>query len=195
MLYQIENTEFHGKAMVATQDIQPGPEGFTILKEDAILRMPPAGTNGDMSGTPPSILDKFDPQIWTDWFIFRQQPIEVKSKILDMYHEMDCRHAVWLRNYLDKKKEELQQQRHADDGDDEGEEKLDSCQNDHDHSDEEFSKLILDHVDEFIRFTMVCLFNSKPEGMDGFLFAQFGSHPLTILLTRIYRSFVSIQLI
>ena len=167
MLYQIENTEFHGKAMVATQDIQPGPEGFTILKENAILRMPTAGTNGDMSGTPPSILDKFDPQIWTDWYIFQQQPPEVKSKILDMYHEMDCRHAVWLRNYLDNKKQELQQQqgkehrRRAegknDDNDDE-EKKLDSS----DPCDEEFSSSILDHVDEFTLPTSIGRGRSPP---------------------------------
>ena len=169
MLYRITDTEFHGMAMVATQDIEPGPDGFTILEENAILRMPPTGSEDDISGPMPSILDKFDPQIWTDWCIFRKQPAEVKRKILDMYHEMDCRHATWLLKYLADKNEQQNKQQEQENNDDEQKETLETIERG--SANEEMSRWILDHIDEFVRFTMVrllrpilnpCIHLSKP---------------------------------
>ena len=79
-----------------------------------------------------------------------QQNEEIKSKVLnDMYVEMDCRHAVWLRAYL------LDQKQHKEDL------KVE---------DDMFDASILDQIDDFVRFTMVIRFNSVelcPPAADG----------------------------
>ena len=139
--YTIVETETHGKAMIATQDINPGPHGITILQEKALLTVPPNGSELDLSGEPPSILDKFDPQIWTDWWKFKQQTCVEKQKCImeTMYYEMDCDHAIWLLNFLSEKQQLLH------DG------KL---------QDPFKCKLILDHVEEFVKYTMIIRFNS-----------------------------------
>ena len=148
-MYEIQKTEYHGLALVATERMDPGPQGLVVFREEALLVIPTRGSEQDVSGPPPTILDRFDPQIWTDWCFFRTQPTSLKQKILGMYTEMDCLHAVWLMDYLTKKVQLKE------------EEKID---------DQEFDGSILSNIEEFVRFTMVIRFNSvemQPPSEDG----------------------------
>ena len=148
--YTIQETKDHGKAMIATMDINPGPHGITVLKEKALLITPPTGSENDKSGPIPSILSNFDPQIWTDWWNFQLQTEEHQNYILNtMYYEMDCDHAVCLKNFLKEKRQLLA------DG------KL---------PDPELCKTILDYSTKFVQYTMVVRFNSvhlHPPNDDG----------------------------
>lgn len=79
--------------------------------------------------------------MWTDWYTYLQQPEEIKQRILEMYSELDCKPATFLRDYLYKKQQERFEQ----------EEK---------GQDEDLDGEILDHIEEFVKFAMVIRFNS-----------------------------------
>jgi hypothetical protein len=147
-LCQIEETAEHGRVVVATQKIEPGPLGMLIFREEALLAVPTTGTFEDKSGPVPAILEA-GPQMWTDWFYYCQKPEEVKSRILQMYVEMDCAPAVALKNYFERH----ERMRH--------EEKT---------QDENSDGSILDNIEEFLRFSMAIRFNTVelcPPAPDG----------------------------
>jgi hypothetical protein len=150
MLYKIVETETHGKAVIATEHLKPGPFGFEVFRAEALLLLPPRGSEIDKSGPVPIILSKFDPQIWTDYWIYRQQPESIKRRVLKMYADMDCAHSVWLQEYL------IQQQEHKQ------EEKI---------GDEyEYDGSILNYKEEFVKFCMVTRYNAvelQPPSDDG----------------------------
>mmetsp|Transcript_12141 Transcript_12141/g.35208 ORF Transcript_12141/g.35208 Transcript_12141/m.35208 type:complete len:550 (-) Transcript_12141:108-1757(-) len=149
MLYEIVQTEDRGRAVRATTKIDPGTMGFEIFREDALMVLPLRGSEEDKSGPVPVILSKFDPQMWTDWWMFCQQTDEVKSKVLDLYRDMTCPHALCLEQYLKDK------QSHRD------EEKI--CDDDFDYG-------IFEKQDEFVDFAMVMRYNAvelQPPRADG----------------------------
>jgi SET domain len=168
--YQIQQTKLHGQALVATEKLVPGPLGLTVLCENAIMVVPPHGSNEDHSGEPPHFLNKIDPQIWTDWWKFQQQTPETKCCILNMYNEMECGPAKWLTNHLSAEKELLLRQN-----------LLPEDQKEEDDEDDDVivlptmdsfspSSSILDHIEEFVQFTMVVRFNAadlNPPAEDG----------------------------
>jgi len=145
---KIEENGEHGKTVVAAKRLEPEPPfGLRVFTDEALLVMPTRNSDADQSGAPPEILEP-GPQMWTDWWAFRQKPAEVRRRILNLYSDMDCPHAAAVRNYLQKKDQERQ------------EEKVDN----------DFDKGILDNIEEFIRFTMVIRFNSAelcPPKADG----------------------------
>ena len=146
---QIKESADHGKTVVATKRLDPEPPfGLRVFTDEALLVMPTHNTAKDRSGHPPAILEP-GPQMWTDWWTYRQQPEEIRKRILSLYVDMDCPHAHAIREYLWNKYEEKKE-----------EEKLD----------EDFDKGILDHIEEFTRFNMVIRFNSVelcPPSADG----------------------------
>lgn len=146
---EIKESKHHGKTLVATKRLEPElPFGLLVFMDEALLVMPTRGSEADMSGAPPEILEP-GPQMWTDWWTYRQQPEEVRQRILSLYTDMDCPHAAAVRNYLWQKHEESAEEKRDDD----------------------FDKGILSHhIEEFVRFTMVIRFNSvelHPPSEDG----------------------------
>lgn len=145
---KVQQSRDHGKTLVATTRLEPErPFGLHIFTDTALLVMPTFGTEADKSGTPPEILQP-GPQMWTDWWTFRQQSEEIRRRILDLYTDMECPHAAATRTYLHQKYEESQEEKRDDD----------------------FDKGILDHIEEFVQFTMVIRFNSVeliPPSEDG----------------------------
>lgn len=137
-MFRIQETKDHGKAVVATERLEPGPFGLSIFREEALIIIPTRGTELDKSGPCPAILEP-GPQMWTDWWTYLQQPEDIKKRLLSMYIEMDCAPALALRNYLFEKDLERQ------------EEKVE---------DEDFDMHILDNIEEFIKFAMVIRFNT-----------------------------------
>ena len=114
---QIQQTSDHGKTLVATTRLEPErPFGLHIFTDHALLVMPTYGSEADQSGTPPEILEP-GPQMWTDWWTFRQQPEEVRRRILDLYTDMECPHAAATRSYLQQKYVEGQEEKRDDDFD------------------------------------------------------------------------------
>jgi hypothetical protein len=150
MVFVIAETPDHGLAAIATERLEPGDHGLSIMTEKALLHLPRRGSEQDLSGPPPAILEPFDPQIWTDWWIFCQQDEEIKTKVTSiMYVEMDCLHAVWLQNYLEDQK---------------------AHKNEQNIDDDQFDASILENIDDFVRFTMIIRFNSVelcPPAEDG----------------------------
>jgi hypothetical protein len=135
---QIRVSEDHGKTVVATTRLEPEPPfGLLVFTDEALLVMPTRGSERDESGAPPEILQP-GPQMWTDWWAFRQRPEEIQQRILSLYIDLDCPHAAAVRNYLKQKVEESAEEKRDDD----------------------FDKGILDHIEEFVQFTMVIRFNS-----------------------------------
>ena len=164
-LCRIQDSTEHGRVLVATQDLKPGQHGLLVFREPALLTVPTTRTPEDESGKVPEILAP-GPQLWTDWFYFQKQPEDVKSKILDLYVEMDCAPAVVMRQYLERhykdyiqvKEEEEKAQDHVD-----NDEKVLLVLDKEDES-------ILNNIEEFIRFTMVIRFNTVeliPPSPDG----------------------------
>lgn len=145
---QIQDTQDHGKTLVATKRLEPErPFGLHIFTDQALLVMPTFGSDTDHSGLPPEILEP-GPQMWTDWWTFQQQPEDIRHRILDLYTDMDCPHAAATRAYLMQKYNDCQEEKRDDD----------------------FDKGILDHIEEFVQFTMVIRFNSVeliPPSEDG----------------------------
>lgn len=162
---RIEETDSHGKAMVATKKIEPGPLGLLVFKEEALLAIPTRGTPRDNSGREPEFLAE-GAQLWTDWWFYRQQPKGIRDRILRMYKEMDCSPANALRNYLHEQQEKIvnntknsQEEKYDygdDDDDDDGSGYVDST--------------VLENIEEFVQFAMVVRFNSVelcPPNEDG----------------------------
>lgn len=148
-MFEIQETKHHGIAIVAKQRLEPGADGLIVFREEALLTVPNRGSERDQYGDPPAILDKFDPQIWTDWNFFLQQPDSTKEKVLKMYTAMKCKHALWLFDYLAEKDKIRQAENIPDEG---------------------YDGSILDNIDEFVQFTMVVRFNSVelcPPSEDG----------------------------
>eukprot|EP00339_Tiarina_fusa_P005425 CAMPEP_0117014022 /NCGR_PEP_ID=MMETSP0472-20121206/11458_1 /TAXON_ID=693140 ORGANISM="Tiarina fusus, Strain LIS" /NCGR_SAMPLE_ID=MMETSP0472 /ASSEMBLY_ACC=CAM_ASM_000603 /LENGTH=505 /DNA_ID=CAMNT_0004717487 /DNA_START=90 /DNA_END=1604 /DNA_ORIENTATION=+ len=137
-LCQIKDTIEHGRVIVATQKIQPGPLGLVVFREDALLAIPTTRTPEDLSGPVPDILEA-GPQLWTDWFYYSQKSEEVKSRILQMYVEMDCAPAVVLKQYLERHKKTRDEEKSQDVAPDDS---------------------ILNNIEEFVRFAMVIRFNT-----------------------------------
>jgi len=145
---RIQESVDHGKTLVATKRFDPEPPfGFHVFTDPALLVMPTRGCEDDLSGEPPEILAP-GPQMWTDWYTYRQQPEEIRLRVLSLYTDMDCPHAAAVRNYLNQKLELSQEEKRDDD----------------------FDKGILEHIEEFVQFTMVIRFNSvelNPPSEDG----------------------------
>jgi hypothetical protein len=147
-MFKVVETEDHGRAVVATEKLEPSPFGLLVFKDPALLTFPTRGTERDQSGSVPEILE-LGPQMWTDWWAYLQEPDEIKQRVLDLYTEMECPPAVALRKYLIEKAGVRQ------------EEKV---------QDEIFDKSILDHIEEFVKFSMVIRFNAVelcPPNADG----------------------------
>jgi len=145
-MYKVVESKDHGKVLLATTKLDPGPFGLLVFREEALLAMPTRGSSADKSGPVPSILAEY-PQTWTDWWTYTQQPDEVKKKVLQMYTEMDCLCANVLRDYLINMNR-TQEEKDAEDG----------------------NSAILDHIEEFVTFAMVLRFNSVelcPPARDG----------------------------
>lgn len=146
---RIQDTWDHGKTLVATKRLDPEPPfGLKIFTDEALLVMPNRNSDADRSGIPPEILEP-GPQMWTDWWAYCQQPLDVRRRILNLYTDMECPHAQAMRRYLNQKNQERME-----------EEKTDS----------DFDKGILDNIEEFIQFNMVVRFNSVelcPPSEDG----------------------------
>eukprot|EP00934_Nitzschia_sp_Nitz4_P009297 Nitzschia sp. Nitz4//scaffold82_size85912//33616//35564//NITZ4_005138-RA/size85912-snap-gene-0.132-mRNA-1//1//CDS//3329558826//9287//frame0 len=136
---KIEESLDHGKTLVATQRLDPEPPfGLHVFTDEALLVMPNRDSDADLSGPPPEIL-KPGPQMWTDWWAYRQLPLHVRQRVLSLYTDMHCPHALAIRSYLYEKDQERQEE---------------------EKTAYEFDMGILDHIEEFIRFNMVIRFNS-----------------------------------
>ena len=84
----VEETE-RGKAVVATERLEPGFFGLEVFTEEALMVFPTRGSKEDHSGPVPPILAP-GPQMWTDWHTYQQHPRHVKDRILELYTEMEC---------------------------------------------------------------------------------------------------------
>jgi hypothetical protein len=89
MIEIVEETE-HGRAVVATERIEPGCFGMEVFTERALMIFPTRNSQGDRSGPVPQILSP-NPQLWSDWICYQQQPQDVKDRILQLYTDMECR--------------------------------------------------------------------------------------------------------
>ena len=89
----VEGTE-RGRAIVATQQIEPGCLGKEVFTERALMVFPtPASKNEDHhSPAVPQILKpEPGPQMWSDWISYLEQPQELKDRMFHMYTDMTCR--------------------------------------------------------------------------------------------------------
>ena len=154
---EIRESPDRGNTLVATCRIEPEPPfGYHVYTDEALLVMPTYGSEDDQSGAPPEIL-KPGPQLWTDWWTYQQQTDDVKDRILGLYTDMRCPHAVAVRTYLTEKYEERQAAQQQ-------EEKGSGPYGD------DFDKGILGQMEEFAQFMMVIRFNSvelTPPSDDG----------------------------
>lgn len=144
-MIRIDRVEGRGLAVIATRQLDPGLCGLKVFTEQALVVFPPMGTNDDHSCSVPKFLDPC-PQLFVDWYTYLQKGKAIKDRVMKLYHEMDCSHANSLRNYLqDYRKRENEE----------------ICSS---------GRYILDHIDEFVQFTMVIKFNSvelQPAAKDG----------------------------
>jgi hypothetical protein len=155
---EVAETEEHGKALVSTACLKPGHLGLLVFREEALLTCPVRGSKQDNSGPVPHLLEQ-GPQLWTDWWAYRQQPENVKQRVLDMYSDMNCPHAEALRRYLEEKAQMRREQRDQA----EVEEKMDPAFRNDKYD-------ILDNIEEFVKLTMVVRFNAVelcPPSEDG----------------------------
>jgi hypothetical protein len=88
-MIKIEETENRGKAVIATEKLEPGNFGLEVFTEKALVVFPTRGSLDDCSGPVPAILAP-GPQLWTDWSAYIKQPLELKERILKLYTELDC---------------------------------------------------------------------------------------------------------
>ena len=90
----VEGTE-RGRAIVATQQIEPGCLGKEVFTERALMVFPTHGSNEDRSPAVPQILKpEPGPQMWSDWISYLEQPQDLKDRIFQMYTDMTCRTLI-----------------------------------------------------------------------------------------------------
>mmetsp|Transcript_19589 Transcript_19589/g.48218 ORF Transcript_19589/g.48218 Transcript_19589/m.48218 type:complete len:523 (-) Transcript_19589:33-1601(-) len=157
---EVKQTENHGKALVSTKSLEPGPLGLTVFRETALLSIPIRGSFLDESGPVPDYLVE-GAQMWTDWWSFQQQPKGIRDRILKMYKETDCPHAEALRIYLNEIAKKTQEQR--------------ECEGITLDDDDSRRYDVLQNIEDFIELVMVIKFN----GVELYPPADDGSGPGT----------------
>jgi hypothetical protein len=91
-----------GRALVATKDLDPGILGLTVLEEEALIVSPPPGSAKDEAPPKPSDVPNTSafPSLWSQYWCYRKQPEEIRSKILGFYVEMYCKDAIVIRHVM-----------------------------------------------------------------------------------------------
>ncbi|KAL3943287.1 MAG: hypothetical protein SGBAC_002658 [Bacillariaceae sp.] len=141
---EVKLTGDHGKVLVSTESLEPGPLGLIVFRETALLSIRTQGSSLDVSGPVPDYLVE-GAQMWTDWWSFQQQPKDIRDRIMDMYTETDCEQAVAIRHYLNEIAKKKLKQRECEDT------KLDD--------DDSWTYDILQNIEEFTKLAMVIRFN------------------------------------
>jgi hypothetical protein len=91
MLVKVTETPNRGRAVVATKKLEPGISGLEIITEKALMIFPTLGRGQDHDdGLVPDFLQP-NPQLFSDWCRYLEQPEEVKRRILSLYTDMECR--------------------------------------------------------------------------------------------------------
>jgi hypothetical protein len=91
MLIKVEETETRGKAVVATKRLEPGLSGLVVITEKALIIFPTLGRDENNSDGPvPDFLEP-NPQLFSDWCRYLEQPEDVQKRILSLYNDMECR--------------------------------------------------------------------------------------------------------
>mmetsp|Transcript_26723 Transcript_26723/g.43971 ORF Transcript_26723/g.43971 Transcript_26723/m.43971 type:complete len:521 (-) Transcript_26723:229-1791(-) len=162
MKIKIEETETRGRAVVATERLEPGLSGLEVLTERALMVFPTRGSN---DGPVPHFLAP-NPQLFTDWCNYLQQPKEIQERILNLYTDMECPHANALRDYLHNYREnQYDEEEKMEQYDEETKEQILE-----DPIESDAVRYIFDHIEEFVQFVMVIRFNSvelQPPAEDG----------------------------
>lgn len=92
-MFRIEETKSRGKAVVATKRLEPGLSGLEVFTEKALIIFPTLGrsdSNESKDGPVPGFLEP-NPQLFSDWCRYLEQPKEIQQKILSLYTDMECR--------------------------------------------------------------------------------------------------------
>jgi hypothetical protein len=92
-MIRIEETESRGKAVIATRRLEPGLTGLEVLTEKALIVFPTLGRhdcNNSKDGPVPDFLEP-NPQLFSDWCRYLEQPKEIQQRILSLYTDMECR--------------------------------------------------------------------------------------------------------
>ena len=85
---EIRDIPQRGKALVATRDLSPGAEGFTVLQDDPLIISPFKNTPQDQSDPCPKEISRFlDAQFWTDyWYYLQLKDSKTKQKIRNLFY-------------------------------------------------------------------------------------------------------------
>jgi len=165
----VEGTE-HGRAIVATQRIDPGCLGKDVFTERALMVFPTPGSNEDHSPDVPKILKpEPGPQMWSDWISYLEQPQQLKDRIFQLYTDMTCPHANAIRDYLHHYREKMLSPSSIDDEETKCKDEVDgeSCD---ENATQSALRNLLENIEEFIKLTMVVRFNAvelQPPSDDG----------------------------
>jgi hypothetical protein len=91
MLIEVTETANRGRAIVATKKLVPGISGLEVITEKALVIFPTFGGCEDSDDEPvPDFLGP-NPQLFSDWCRFLEQPEDVKKRVLSLYTDLDCR--------------------------------------------------------------------------------------------------------
>lgn len=88
-MIRIEETEARGKAVVATKRLEPRLSGLEVFTEKALIVFP-TRTENDKDEPVPDFLEP-NPQLFSDWCRYLEQPREIQQRILSLYTDMECR--------------------------------------------------------------------------------------------------------